>query len=308
MLVVNPRATRVRAGTIGRVEAAFPPGMLVKTVVPDGRPGMQRAMQSAVTEHGATAVAVLGGDGTIGLAAGELAGTPTGLIPLPGGSTNVFARGLGWPATPTALAEHLEAALRTPPRTVRLGSVGTDRGTTLACVNVGAGIDAAVVDWVEHHPRVKQRLRHLAFAGATVGPGLGHLRRARPLHVAVGDGPGVEIHGLVGAWGRPYAYVGPRALDLLPTACWDGRLAWMALTRGTVRQLAAVVRTGLLHPGNPVAGTIGGTTAGPVTVTSVAPFPVQSDGEPLGVTTRLVLRPGPPLEVRVPQAFAATCR
>ena len=52
---------------------------------------MQSVMLLAA-ERGLDAVAVHGGDGTVSEAADGLAHTPTALLPLPAGVTNVFAR------------------------------------------------------------------------------------------------------------------------------------------------------------------------------------------------------------------------
>ena len=296
---MNPRATRTRPDLVQLVERALSGHDLISTAVPQDAVATRAAVASAV-RAGATTVIVVGGDGTIGLAASVLAGSEVSLLPLPGGSTNVFARGLGWPADPAAAVGRITDALECPARRVGLGSVTIDGRTTVACVNVGVGVDAAAVDWVERHPRVKQRLRHLAVAGAVAGPGRRAMHRDRPLHMSIDSGPGVRIFALVGAWARPYAYAGPWALDVLPAAGRDGRLAWMALTRPSTTSALGIVSTALRGGHGTASGTIGGTTGSAVRITADDPFAVQADGEPLGRTTDLRIAPGPSVWVRTP--------
>ena len=59
------------------------------------RRGHAARLARGAARRGVEVVAVLGGDGTLNEAADGLVGTETALAPLPGGSTNVYARTLG---------------------------------------------------------------------------------------------------------------------------------------------------------------------------------------------------------------------
>ena len=70
------------------------------TVAETARRGHATRLAHGAANDGADGVVVLGGDGTLNEAANGLAGTDTALAPLPGGSTNVFARTIGLPNDP----------------------------------------------------------------------------------------------------------------------------------------------------------------------------------------------------------------
>ncbi len=300
VLLVNATATRTSAEVRREAERVLTPLGLAGIEAPRGVDAARAAVERAVAD-GATTIATLGGDGTVALAAGVIAGGPVALLPLPGGSTNVFARGLGWPADPLRAIRSLGPALAADPREVVLGEVRADDRRVVAIVNAGISVDAAATDWVERHPRAKRRLRQGAFAIAAAGPGVRALRAAPALLETAGGGP-VGVHALVAAWGRPYAYVGPRAIDLLPQAAWDGRLAWIALTSRSPLRAMGLLGAALRGGDDPVAanGTIGGLTGMPLVLVSEHGVLAQADGDPLGRVRRLELGPGPRLRVRCP--------
>ncbi|MFN8120872.1 MAG: diacylglycerol kinase family protein [Thermoleophilia bacterium] len=300
VLLVNAGATRVSGEVVREAERALRPAGLAAVLSPRGVGAAREALERAVAD-GARTVATLGGDGTVALAAGVVAGTGTGLLPLPGGSTNVFARGLGWPADPLRAARSAGRALEVPGRGLRLGEVVADGRASIAIVNTGIGVDAGAADWVERHPRAKRRLRQGAFAIAVTGPGVRELLAA-PALLHAPDADPVPVHALIAAWGRPYAYVGPRPIDLLPQAAWDGRMAWIALTARSPLRAAGMLAAALRHREGPVslAGSIGGLTTGGIVLESERGVLAQADGDPLGRVHRLELRPGPELLARVP--------
>jgi diacylglycerol kinase family enzyme len=300
-LVVNPLATRTTPQLRRRIESELAPLGLMYVAAPNGARDLRRAVEEAVGA-GARRVAVLGGDGTIGIAASVLADTEVPLIPLPGGSTNVLARGLGWPANPERAAEIVVTALEHPYRELAIGRVASDGRQGVFCVNAGIGLDAATVAWVERHPHLKRRLRQATFVLASAGPGMQALRRGPALTLHLGGGTeGVRVHSLIAACGAPYAYLGPQPLNLLPHVAWDGRLEWIGLTDRSLLRVMRLILLGLTsaeHLAGP--GLVGGTTVSPLRITADRPFPVQVDGDPFGEVSDITLSPGGRLRVYAP--------
>ena len=301
-LVVNPLATRTTPQLRRRIEAELGPLGLIDVAAPNGAHDIRGAVERAL-HAGARIVAVLGGDGTIGIAASVLADTDVPMIPLPGGSTNVLARGLGWPANPERAVERVATALEHPVRELAIGRLESAGRHAVFCVNAGIGLDAATVAWVERHPTLKRRLRQAAFAFASAGPGLHALRQgpALTLHLGGDSGSGIDVHSLIAACGAPYAYLGPQPLNLLPHVAWDGRLEWIGLTDRSPLRVLRLILLGLTNAEHLAGrGLVGGTTIAPLRVTADRPFPVQVDGDPFGEVTDITLAPGGRLRVYAP--------
>jgi diacylglycerol kinase family enzyme len=300
-LIVNPRATRVRPALVETTIAELGP-LRPEDVASTERPGHGGPLATAAAERGATVVVVLGGDGTVSEVAAALAGTDVGLVPLPGGSTNVFARALGWPHPAAAAVPLLRPALQSPTwRDVRIGRVEAGTLDRVFCVNVGVGIDADAVALVEARPWLKRRLRHLGFGAATVRAAARAARSPAELLATVDGAPPVALTSLIAACGAPYAYLGPRALDLAPGADFGDRLRWIGLRSARLRQVAATVG-GALRGGRHVgrASVVDGWAAEEIRVESPRPVALQADGEPLGWQTRVRISPGPHLRVLSP--------
>ncbi len=301
-LIINPAATRANEHLQLRAQEALRPHGLTQVVVAQGADRLREAIQNATTD-GASIIALLGGDGTIGIAAGVLADTPICVIPIPGGSTNVLARGLGWPADPERAINEIDDALERSVRELAIGRVEAEGRSGVFCVNAGIGFDAATVAWVERHPNITHRLRQGAFAVASLGPGWRALHSGPALTVHHAQaGTGIRAHSLIAACGAPYAYLGPQPLNLLPHVAWDGRLEWVALTdRSPVRAVRLLVRslTGGGHLAGP--GVVGGTTLTPLRIHAQTPFPVQVDGDPFGEFTEVTIAPGGRLRVLSPR-------
>lgn len=303
VLVANPRSTRFRPETLAAVGRAFAAHGPVETVHAASLEHTREAARRA-RERGAGVVAVAGGDGTVAEVAALLAGSLTGLLPIPAGSTNVFARGLGWPARALDVPALVGPALAAPRRRLTLGSIALDdQPARTFCVNAGVGVDAATVDWIEAHPEAKHRFKQLAFAAAAAGPGLRAFLDRAGLEVSVDGTPGVRAATFMAACGRPYAFVGNRPLDFLPRAGWAGYLEWLAMARALpVTGAAHAVRVVMQRGHEAGRAILGGMTDGRIEVTAARPVAVQADGEALGRATTVLLTPGPQLEVVVPAA------
>ena len=94
LLLVNESASSVTARTRVLIQAALAEHHEVELAMTSRRGHASRLARGAAST-GTDLVAVLGGDGTLNEAANGLAELIVFLAPLPGGSTNVFARTIG---------------------------------------------------------------------------------------------------------------------------------------------------------------------------------------------------------------------
>lgn len=145
-VVVNPAArSGAHTGTGSRaVERLRARGHTV-TVISGGSAAETSGLIRAAIEVGTDAVAVAGGDGTVRLAAQELAGTGVALGVIPTGTGNDFAAHFGIPQLdPERAADVIDAAAT---RTVDLARVTRADGTSEVYTTVlASGFDSAVND------------------------------------------------------------------------------------------------------------------------------------------------------------------
>ena len=121
-LIVNAAASSVTARTRVVIQKALSADHDV-TLMDTTRRGHATRLARGASVERFDLVCVLGGDGTLNEAANGVAGTETALAPLPGGSTNVFAKTLGLPEDPVhATAVTLDALEAESIRSVGLGS------------------------------------------------------------------------------------------------------------------------------------------------------------------------------------------
>ncbi len=300
-LVVNVAATRVRPALRRRVVAALRPLGLVEELEA-GHGARAGDLARAAAARGATVVVALGGDGTVNDVAAALADSGAALLPMAGGSTNVFTRAMGWPhpAGP-AIALLAPALAQRSVRDVRLGRIAVDDVTRPFCVNAGMGIDANTVQAIEDRRWMKQLLRQVGFGLISVAEAVRSARRAPCIRLSADGGEELLLASAIVAVGSPYAYLGPRALDLAPGATFDGRLRWLGIADTRPRELSAVIRGGLAH-GTHLGrdGVFDGWATERVVLRAERPIAVQVDGEPLGRHRAAVITPGPTLHVLEP--------
>jgi diacylglycerol kinase family enzyme len=226
-------------------------------------------------------VVAFGGDGTVNEAANGLAGTPTPLTVLPGGTNNVFCKMLGIPNDVVDATEHLlRMADRWEPRAIDLGCVN-GRWFTFAA---GVGLDASVVERVDAHPRLKARYGAWYYASAAVGVFLRRYVVHPPRLEITVDGESLRGVSAFFQNGEPYTYFKQRPVNLVEGARLDsGDLAGVLLTRArpydvptvTFRALSGAARIAQ-HRG--IAALTGVREA---TIRSIdgRPVPVQVDGD-----------------------------
>ena len=239
----------------------------------------ERAAALAAAEPGVTVIAV-GGDGTVAAVINELAPGST-LAVLAAGSENLFARALGFPDDPVALATGVAAGVT---RAIDLGrataTVGGHTRTRLFSLMLSAGFDADVV----------HRLARWRTEGATLKR-VGRRSYVQPVARALFAyrHPALTVsvdEGAVEAAWCLVANVPAYALGLRLTAGArpdDGRLDWVVFQRAGVPALARyawAARRGRLAS---CAGARTGTAAR-MRIDSATPVPVQADGDAWGVT------------------------
>lgn len=298
LLLVNSSASSVTARGRVIIQKALSADHEVRMVETNRRGHATRLSRGAAKE-GTDVVVVLGGDGTLNEAANGLAGTDTALAPLPGGSTNVFARTLGLPDDPIdATVVLLEALERGELDRVGLGRVNG----RYFLFHVGMGFDAAVVAQVERRGTMKRWASHPLFAYCAVTTWFRHFDRTRPamaVQVPTGDvggsggdgalDAGVDAFFTVVLNTNPYTYVGTRPFNLAPEATLDRGLAVLAIRTlrlgPFMRLVASALGSGrhLRHSEH----TLYRYDQDRLVVTGHGPCPYQVDGDYLGEVERL---------------------
>ncbi len=164
LVIVNPYATTVSDRLRNLVVYALQSRYSVEAIDTEKRDHATQITREAASE-GYDVVVAFGGDGTVNEAANGLVGSDTPLFPLPGGSTNVWARTLGIPNDVVDATEHLlRIADDFRPRRVDLGRVN-GRHFVFAS---GVGLDASVVERVDAHPLRKARYGAWYYSAAGV--------------------------------------------------------------------------------------------------------------------------------------------
>jgi len=264
------------------------------TLAETSRRGHATRLARGAAADGVDLVVALGGDGTLNEAANGLAGTDTALAPLPGGSTNVFARTLGLPNDPIEATGVLLGALdRGSIRPVGLGSVNG----RYFLFHVGMGFDAAVVKQVERRSGLKRYAGHPLFVYAGFATWFRHYDTSRPrMAVHLPSGEVVDDSYLTLCLNtNPYTFLGNRPLNVAPDAGLDRGLAVFALRTlsfgPTLGIIASVLMGGTRARRHPKTGYAHDLTS--LRVEGYGPFPYQVDGDYLGEVDRLDLRHEP---------------
>ena len=293
LLLVNSSASAVTARGRVVIQKALSADHEV-TLAETSRRGHATRLAQGAAAAGAEVVVVLGGDGTLNEAANGLAHTSCALAPLPGGSTNVFARTIGLPNDPIeATGELLNALAHRSIRRVGLGSVNG----RYFLFHVGMGFDAAVVEQVERRSGLKRYAGHPLFVYAGFATWFRHYDRSRPrFSVRFADGSVVD-DGYLGIClnTNPYTYLGNRPLNLAPEATLERGLAMVTVRTlafdKTMRIIGSALGSGKHLRSS--RWTDHRTDLTGLTVTGYGPFPFQVDGDHLGDTEVLEIRHEP---------------
>lgn len=293
LLLVNSSASSVTARSRVVIQKALSADHDV-TLAETSRRGHATRLAQGAAAAGTEVVVVLGGDGTLNEAANGLAGSTCALAPLPGGSTNVFARTIGLTNDPIeATGELLDALGRDSIHRVGLGSVNG----RYFLFHVGMGFDAAVVAQVERRSGLKRYAGHPLFVYAGFDTWIRHYDRSRPrfaIHHA--DGTVVDDGYLsICLNTNPYTFLGNRPLNLAPEATLERGLALVTLRTLSFAKTMRIIGSAL-GSGKHLRSTrwtdhrVDLTS---LTVEGYGPFPYQVDGDHLGDVERLEIRHEP---------------
>ncbi|HLF99492.1 MAG TPA: diacylglycerol kinase family protein [Acidimicrobiia bacterium] len=235
-LIVNTTASSVTPRTRVVIQKALSADHDV-TVMETARRGHAARIARGAAKAGAEVVVVMGGDGTLNEAADGLSGTETALAPLPGGSTNVYARAVGYSNDPIEATGQLLAALGHRAGDDEAASLPTFHRIGLGSVNgrrflfhVGVGFDAAVVEQVERRSFLKRHLAHPLFVFSAFTTWFRHYEHDHPrfaVDLPTGSGREVIDDGYFAIVSKtdPYTFLGSRPLHVAPEATIESPLA-----------------------------------------------------------------------------------
>jgi diacylglycerol kinase family enzyme len=282
LLLVNSTASSVTARTRVLIRKTLAAHHEVE-VAETSRRGHATRLARAAANDGFDVVAVLAGDGTLNEAGDGLAGTDTALAPLPGGSTNVYARTVGVPLDPVEATNALLASLRRQAFSrVGLGRVNGRR----FLFHTGLGFDAAVIRRVERYGELKRYASHPLHVVAAVETWFRHYDRSKPrFDVTLETGERIEgVYFAIVSKTSPYTYLGPRPLVVTPDAGLRTPLAITAFRSLTVSTLLRAA-TSALGSGKFLRRSphiVQRHDLHELRVEGRGPFPYQADGDDLG--------------------------
>ncbi len=311
MLLVNPKATTTNARTRDVLIRAL--GAAVELSVEETRyRGHAASLAATARAKGFDVVAVLGGDGTINetvngllnpvngeplpLGADPSAGRP-GLIVIPGGSANVFARALGLPNDPVeSTGQVLEALREGRRRTVGLGQALWEGESRYFTFCSGMGYDAEVVRAVEGLRGTGRKATPTRY----VNTALRHYLATDKRHPAMTvTGPGIPAAGgvfmAIISNTSPWTYVGSRPVRPTPWASFETGLDLLGLRRMGPLTLASVIRhilteSDILPSGRHLVQLH---DEAEITLTADRPVAFQLDGDYLGERETVTFRSTP---------------
>jgi diacylglycerol kinase family enzyme len=283
LVIVNPYAATVSDRLKNLVVYALQGRYEVEAIDTQAKDHATDLCREAAHE-GYDVVVAFGGDGTVNEAANGLAGSPTPLTCLPGGSTNVLCRTLGIPADVVDATEHLlRMADDWRPRRIALARVN-DRHFVFSS---GVGLDASVVERVDSHPRLKRRLNEWYFTYAAITTFTRRYLLSPPRIVAhVG---GEEVRGVTAVVQRsdPYTYFNARPIRIADGASLDDEtFAAVVLQRANPIDMPTIIwrafARGARMDGHRQVRGFADLPDLLVTSEDGRPFPVQVDGDYIG--------------------------
>ncbi len=286
LLLVNATASSVTARKRVMIRKLLAAQHEVE-VAETSRRGHATRLAHAAANDGFDVVVVLAGDGTLNEAADGLLQTDTALAPLPGGSTNVYARTLGFSTDAIdATGELLRSLARGATKRIGVGLV--NRRPFL--FNTGIGFDAAVIRRVERYGELKRHFSHPLHVAAAFEAFFRHEGTRTRLELELDTGEVIEgARFVIVSKTDPYTYLGRLPLSVAPAAGLDQPLALTAFRALDAFTLlggaASAMRSGkfLAHR----RGVDHRHDLRHIIVRSSEPFAYQVDGDDVGDTQQL---------------------
>lgn len=298
LLIVNPAASSVTPRIQVLIQRQLGERHDVRVAETTRRNHATRLAEDAV-RRGVDGVVVLGGDGTVNEVANGIAGSDCALVPLPGGSTNVFCRTLDLPDDPRdAVQRSLRAIEEGLVQRVGLGLVNG----RYFLFHTGVGFDAAVVEQVERQGDLKRYLNHPLFVYAAIKTWLRHYDRSSPaFSVDFDKGTGSTSKGVDDGYfliclnTDPYTYLGNMPLSVDPKAHLDSGLSTITLTSLRSDHLLRIVVDAIRPPSGLQHSKWVDVRSDCDRVRLIAhrPVPVQVDGDFIGNSTEIVFEHEP---------------
>ena len=300
LLIVNPYATTVSDRLKNLVVYALQGRYEVEAVSTEAQNHATEIGREAI-DGGYDIVVAFGGDGTLNEVVNGLAGTEIPVSVLPGGSTNVVARSLGIPNDVVDATEQLlSRADDFEPRTIDLG-IANGRRFVFAC---GAGLDATAAHQVDSHPKMKHRLGPWYYTWAAVRGFYGEYLRD-PIQMKV-TSDGGETEGVTAICQNtdPFTYFRGREIQISKEIqIDDGKLSLAVLHRARQRDVPFIAQRAL-GKRTSVADhrridVFDGITEARIESGSKdedgnwRKFPVQLDGDPIGLHGELEIAADP---------------
>jgi diacylglycerol kinase family enzyme len=286
LLLVNATASSVTARKRVMIRKLLAAQHEVE-VAETSRRGHATRLALAAANDGFDVVVVLAGDGTLNEAADGLLHADTALAPLPGGSTNVYARTLGFSTDAIAATNELLSSLARG-STKRIGVGRANRRPFL--FNTGIGFDASVIRRVERYGELKRHFSHPLHIAAGFEAYFRHEGTRSHLDFELDTGEVIEdVRFAIISKTDPYTYLGRLPLMVAPDAGLDRPLALTAFRRldplSLLGGVASAMRSGRFLAQR--RGIDHRHDLHRILIRSAEPFAYQVDGDDVGNTEQL---------------------
>ena len=293
LVIANPYATTMRPALVQVVVAALQTHYEVDAVDTQG-PDHATELSRDAARDGYDIVLAFGGDGTVNEAANGLAGTSTALTCLPGGATNVYCRMIGLSTDVVESTARILDLAASEPVPVDLARVN-DRWFTFSA---GAGLDAAVVERVDAHPRLKARFGPWFYAQSATATFLARYVVNPPMVIAEIGGTEVTGVSVFVQNAQPYTYFRKRPINLSDaSSLTSGDLSGVVLTRANALDMPTIAYRLLVERARVGAHrrvhAFDGLKELRVRSADDRPVPLQVDGDYIGTADEAVFRARP---------------